>query len=125
MPGTRTLKSISVDLEVMTSDRLRKIVFGLDKATADAVVTWTIDFRLFEREQKTVDFGDPIVKLAVEVQAKYADRAEVTAQKGLSTAQVDHLLGPALRGARRLAQGELAQEKVEATVERTLAKRDG
>lgn len=35
MAGTKTLKSISVDLEVMTADRLKKVIFGLDKEMDD------------------------------------------------------------------------------------------
>lgn len=125
MPGS-SLKSISVDIEVTTKDRLRKVVFGLDKKTADSGdVTWTIDFKLFERDNKTDEFGDPLVKLdAVVVKKANFDKAEATAVAGKFTAaQTEHALGPAAVDAKRFKDGKITQEKAEATAERTVAKR--
>lgn len=121
-----TLKSISIDIEVMTRDRLRKVVFGLNKQTADSGdVTWTIDFKLFERDTKTDDFGDPLVKLdAVVVKKANFDKAQATAVAGKFTAaQTEHALGPAAVDAKRFQDGKIPQEKAEATAERTIAKR--
>ena len=126
MPGTSTLKSISVDIEVMTKDRLRKVVFGLDKATADdGDVIWTINFALFEREAKSDDFGDALVNLdAVIVNNENFDKAETTASVGrLTAAQTEHALGPAAVDAKRFKEGQISREKAEATAERTVAKR--
>ncbi|HYP07307.1 MAG TPA: hypothetical protein VER03_13825 [Bryobacteraceae bacterium] len=125
MPSSN-LKSISVDIEVMTKDRLRKVVFGLDKTTADnGEVTWTIDFRLFEREKKTDEFGDPLVKLdAVVVKKANFDNAEATAVAGrFKPEQTEHALGPAANDAKRFKDGKITREKAEATAERTVAKR--
>ncbi len=125
MPSS-SLKSISVDIEVMTKDRLRKVVFGLDKATADSgEVTWTLDFKLFEREKKTDEFGDPLVKLdAVVVRKANFEKAEATAVSGRFTAaQTEHALGPAANDAKRFQDGKITREKAEATAERTIAKR--
>ncbi|MEO8592241.1 MAG: hypothetical protein ABI759_02870 [Candidatus Solibacter sp.] len=110
----------------MTKDRLRKVVFGLDKATADnGDVTWTIDFKLFERDKTSVDFGDPLVKLdAVVVKAANFDKAEATAKAAKFTAdQTEHALGPAAVDAKRFKAGKITKEKAEATAERTVAKR--
>jgi hypothetical protein len=125
MPGS-SLKSISVDIEVMTRDRLRKVVFGLDKETADnGDVTWTIDFKLFEREKKTDDFGDPLIKLdAVVVKKANFDKAQATAVAGKFTAaQTEHALGPAAVDAKRFKDGKITREKAAGTAERTVAKR--
>jgi len=125
MPSS-SLKSISIDIEVMTHDRLRKVVFGLDKETADSGdVTWTIDFKLFEREKKTDEFGDPLVKLdAVVVKKPNFDKAEDTARTGKFTAaQTEHALGPASVDAKRFKDGKIPREKAAATAERTIAKR--
>lgn len=125
MPSSN-LKSISVDIEVMTKDRLRKVVFGLDKTTADnGEVTWTLDFSLFEREKKTDEFGDPLVKLdAVVVKVLNHEKAEATALAGkFKPEQTEHALGPASNDALRFKAGKITQAKAEATAERTIAKR--
>jgi hypothetical protein len=124
MPGSKTLKSISVDLEVMTPDRLKKIVFGLDKSTDAEGVHWAIDFQFFQRDSKTAAFGDPLVKLVIDVKKSHHALAEETAVKGLNTRQTDHLLGPAAVAAQRLQEGKTTEDKVAATVERTLPKRE-
>jgi hypothetical protein len=124
--ASSNLKSISVDIEVMTRDRLRKVAFGLDKETADSGdVTWTIDFKLFEREQKTDDFGDPLVRLeAIAVKKANFEKAEDTARtQRFTAAQTEHALGPASVDAKRFQAGKITKEKAQATAERTLAKR--
>jgi len=121
---TRSLKSISVDLEVMTPDRLKKVIFGLDKSTDTDGVKWVIAFQFLQRETKTDEFGDPLVKLDVTVKKANNDAAEQTAVKGLNAAQTEHLLGPAMVAAQRLSQGKTSEDKVAATVERTLPKRN-
>lgn len=118
------VNSISVDLEVMTSDRLRKVIFSLDKSTTKSNVEWTLNFQLLEREKYSDEFGDPLVKLSVVTCASNHGNAELTAQKGLNSNQAEHLLGPASADAKRLKAGKITQEKANATVERTLPKRD-
>jgi hypothetical protein len=125
MPGTSTLKSISVDLEVMTTNRLQKIIFGLDKSTDEDGVHWVIEFQFLQRETKTDEFGDPLVKLSIDVKKTNEQLAEETAKKGLNSPQAAHLLGPAITDAKRLEAGKITQEKAEATVQRTLPKRNG
>jgi len=124
MPGTKNVKSISVDLEVMTPDRLTKIVFGLDKATNVETVDWTIEFQFMQRDTKTGEFGDPLVKLTIEVKKANQGLAEETAIKGLNSRQTNHLLGPAMVAAKRLKEGTTTKKKAAATVERTLSKRN-
>jgi hypothetical protein len=123
MPGTQTVNSISVDLEVMTPDRLKRIIFGLDKSMEGEQVHWTIDFQYLQREKKTDEFGDPLVKLSVDVQTENHPLAEQTALKGLNSRQTDHLLGPAAIAARRLKEGKITEEKAAPVIERTLPKR--
>lgn len=45
------------------ADRLRRVIFGLEKDTQADTVIWKINFQLFERDNKTHDFGDAIVPL--------------------------------------------------------------
>jgi hypothetical protein len=124
MAGTRTLKSISVDLEVMTTDRLKKVIFGLDKSTDAEGVQWTIDFQFLQREKKTDEFGDPLVKLSIDVKKSNNELAEETATKGLNSSQSEHLLGPGVAAAQRLKEGQTTKDKAAAIVERTLPKRN-
>ena len=125
MPAAaKIIKAISVDLEVMTSDRLNKIIFGLDKATNEESVDWTIEFQFLEREKKTEEFGDPLVKLKIAVKKPNHQVAEETALKGLNGRQSEHLLGPALVATKRLEAGETTEEKAAAVIERTLPKRE-
>jgi hypothetical protein len=127
MPATSTkLKSISVDIEVMTKDRLRKVVFGLDKKPAPkGDVQWTMNFELYERASKDEEFGEPIVNLdAIVVKAANFANAEATAASGkLVAAQTEHALGPAAVDAKRFKEGKIPRAKADATAERTLAKR--
>ena len=124
MAGTRSIKSISVDLEVMTADRLKKVIFGLDKSTDTEGVHWTIEFQFLQRDKKTDDFGDPLVKLNVDVKKAHNDLAEETAMKGLNAPQSEHLLGPGMIAAERFKAGKTTKDKAAATVERTLPKRN-
>jgi len=124
MAGTKTLKSISVDLEVMTPDRLKKVIFGLDKEVDAESVHWTINFQLLEREKKSDEFGDPLVKLTVDVKKSNNELAEETATKGLNSGQSEHLLGPGVSAAQKLKAGKTTEEKAAAVIERTLPKRN-
>ena len=102
------------------------MVFGLDKTTSDAgEPTWTINFKLFERAKKDEQFGDAIVSLdAVVVKKAHTQQAEDTATAGaLTKPQADHVLGPGAVDVKRFKEGKIPRAKVEATVERTLAKR--
>ena len=76
------VKSISVDLEVMTTDRLKKIIFGLDKSVEDEEVHWLIEFQFLQRDKKTDPFGDPLVKLVIDVKKSNEQAAEDTAAQG-------------------------------------------
>ena len=124
MAGAKTLRSISVDLEVMTTDRLKKVIFGLDKSSDTEGVHWVIEFQFLQRDRKTQEFGDPLVKLNIDVKKAHNAAAEETALKGLNSAQAEHLLGPAMIALQRLNEGKTTEDKVAATVERTLPKRN-
>ena len=53
MATSSTVIGIKVKFELITNDRLRKVMFGLEKNTVGNKVTWKIDFEMFEREKKT------------------------------------------------------------------------
>lgn len=117
-----TVIKLKVQFELNTPNGLRKVIFGLEKdATAGNVVSWKIDFQLFERSKKTDPWGDAIVTLNVEVDKKLFPKAEQAAQ-GLTPAQSAHALGPAADDARAAADGEIDQADAQDTVQNTLKK---
>ena len=122
-PTTSTIIKLKVHFELNTPNGLRKVIFGLEKdATAGNVVSWSIDFQLFERDKKTDPWGDAIVTLNVDVDKQLFPKAEKAAQ-GLTPGQSAHALGPAADDAKAAADGEIDQEEAQDTVQNTLKKK--
>jgi hypothetical protein len=118
-----TVIKLKVNFELNTPNGLRKVIFGLEKdATKGDVVSWSIDFQLFERAKKSDPWGDAIVTLNVDVDKKLFPKAEAAAQ-GLTPGQSAHALGPAADDARAAADGEIDQEEAQDTVQNTLNKK--
>ena len=116
----REIVALSVRLEVITPDKLRKIIFGLTKGTAEGNVTWTINFELFDRTSKTAEF-QKVIDLDVEVKTKNHALAEETAAKGLNSAQVEHTILRAAPAAADLAAGKTDnRDKADRQVQKTL-----
>ena len=116
------ITNIKVDLAVNTKDDLRRIVFGLEKVTDDdGLPTWTIHFKLFQRTDKTTDFGEPRVSLDVVVDKELHNKANATATTGLSTKQAAFLAGPASAAA--LESQQPGGAPADKTVQRTLLKK--
>jgi hypothetical protein len=118
---TSNIIKIKVHFELNTPNGLRRVVFGLEKDTQGKIVTWKIDFQLFERKKKSDPFGDAIVTLNVEVQKELQAKAEKAA-KGLTAKQSAHALGPAAEDAKAAMVGEIEQEEAEETIQNTLNK---
>lgn len=116
-----TVIKIKVQFELNTPDGKRRVLFGLEKDTQGSIVIWKIDFQLFERAKKTDPFGDPVVRLSVEVQRQLHDRAE-NASKGLTAGQSAHALGPAADDALAAKAGEIEVDEAQETIENTLRK---
>lgn len=97
------MADISVELKVITSDKLRQIIINLEKATNDqGKATWTMDFTLNERAKKEDKFEE-VISLKVKIKPSLAKKAEATANaKGLDdpqTAQA-YVAGDAARAAK-------------------------
>jgi hypothetical protein len=123
MATTATVIKLKVHFELNTPNGLRRVIFGLEKdATSGNVVVWKIDFQLFERDKKTVPFGDAIVTLNVEVDKALNQKAEKAA-KGLTPGQSAHALGPAADDAKAAVEGEIDEEEAQETVQNTLKKK--
>jgi len=125
MANGGTVIAIKVNFELNTPNGLRRVVFGLEKDTKqkEKVVVWLIHFQLFERTKTSDPFGDPIVKLDVEVDKELFDKAEATSKKkALSAGQTAHVLGPAANDAKAAKAGEIEQEDADDTIQNALKK---
>lgn len=119
--SNRTIIAIKVNFQLNTPDGLRRVIFGLEKDTQGDVIAWKINFQLFERSNKTDDFGDAIVTLDVEVDSQLNSQAESAAVNGLTASQSAHALGPAADDAEASAEGDIDQDDAKQTVQDTLA----
>lgn len=114
-----TVIGIKVRFELITKDKKRRVIFGLEKDTEGKVIIWKIDFQLFERDNKGDDWGDAIIVLQVEVEKALNAKAE-KALKGLTAGQTAHALGPAADDAKAARDGEVDEEEARETVANTL-----
>lgn len=110
---------IKVRFELITKDKARRVVFGLEKDIEGNVVMWKIDFQLFERDKKGDPWGEAIVILHVEVDKALNAKAE-KASKGLTPGQSAHALGPAADDAKAAKDGEIDEDEAKETVGNTL-----
>jgi hypothetical protein len=85
---------IHVKFTLNTPDGLRRVMFELEKLTQAEVVKWKIIFQMFERAKKSDPFGDAIVDLLVEVDAKLNKKAETMANAGMTPNQAAYAIGP-------------------------------
>jgi hypothetical protein len=111
---------IHVKFTLNTPDGLRRVIFDLEKDTADdGGVTWKITFDLFERAKKTDAFGDAIVEVIVEVDTKLNSKAQNMATNGMTPPQAAHTLGPAADTAKDPdATEDEKQSKVQGTLKK-------
>src|ERR1044072_1331315 len=121
MSAKATVIKIKVNFQLNTPNGLRRVIFGLEKDTQGDVVSWTINFQLFERAKKSDPFGDPIVELNVEVDKALNAKAE-KASKALTAPQAAFALGPAADDAKAAESGDIDPEDAQATVQKTLKK---
>ena len=116
-----TIIKIKVNFTLNTPNGLRRVIFGLEKDTKGDVVSWTINFQLFERAKKSDPFGDAIVSLDVDVDKALNSKAE-KASKGLTAPQAAFALGPGGDDARAAKDGEIPQSDAKKTIQKTLKK---
>ncbi len=114
-----TVIGVKVRFELITKDKLRRVVFGLEKDTEGNVVMWKIDFELFERDKKGDPWDEAIIVLHVELEKALNVKAE-KALKGLTAGQSAHALGPASDDAKAAKDGEIDEDEAKETVANTL-----
>ena len=112
--------ALSVQLELNTTNGLRRVIFGLEKYMTDTSEEWRIDFQLFERMHASVDYGRALVTLHVKVAHSLNAKAELAAKKGLTPRQSRHALGPAANDAKATTTGDLDEEDASKTIQAPL-----
>lgn len=117
-----TIVAIKVNFQLITSDKKRKVIFGLQKNTEGTKVTWVINFEMYEKDKKTDPWGEAIVDVDVEVQKVLHPNAEKIAVKGMSAGAQAHALGPAADDQKAAQAGEIPQTKADRTTQNTLKK---
>ena len=83
----KQLIHLKVTFTVITSDNLKKIVFGLTKDTKDGNETWTINFALSDKQKATDADFSPRVTADIELELALHQLAEETATDGLNDTQ--------------------------------------
>jgi hypothetical protein len=119
----REVVAIKVKFELNARNGLRRVMFSLEKDTDGDAINWKIQFQLFERDNKTVAYVDPLVDLEIEVDTVLHNKAQTTADKGMTPGQSAHALGPAADDAKAAAAGELDPSEAKGTIQATLRKK--
>lgn len=122
----KVLVGLSVKLEVITKDKLRKFVFGVQKTQKGAIEAWSVDFELLDRATASAEFSR-IVFLDVDLDLKKVavKDVETTANKGLNKQQVEFVLSSVAEDAGRLKAGSIKDTRMRRTVSDLFASRNG
>ena len=123
---TKVVVGLSVKLEVITKDKLRKFVFGVEKTRENDVDMWSVDFELLDRRSPTADFGR-VVFLDVDLDLKKiaATDVQTTAEKGLNQSQVEFVLTTIAANAEKFKKNLLSEDRMKRTIANLFPARNG
>ena len=123
---TKVVVGLSVKLEVITKDKLRKFVFGVEKTRENDVDMWSVDFELLDRTSPTADFGR-VVFLDVDLDLKKITATDVqtTAEKGLNQSQVEFVLTTIAANAEKFKKNLLSEDRMKRTIANLFPARNG
>ena len=123
---TKVVVGLSVKLEVITKDKLRKFVFGVEKTRENDVDMWSVDFELLDRTSPTDDFGR-VVFLDVDLDLKKITATDVqtTAEKGLNQSQVEFVLTTIAANAEKFKKNLLSEDRMKRTIANLFPARNG
>jgi hypothetical protein len=116
----RVIVSLAVNFELNTTNGLRRVVFGLEKDTKGTDIEWQIHFSLFERAKRTDAFGDPIVKVDVDVHTSLNGAAEQLAQSKPTPEQAGEIIGPVAEDAKALKAKEINKPEFDESAQSVL-----
>lgn len=124
--ATRSLVAVSVTLEVLSKDKLKKFVFGLNKTKEGDVDKWSMDFEMLDRTKATDEFARAFF-LDVDLDFKKVPVPELiaTAEKGLNKNQVDFTRTAVESDAAKFKTGKIQEARMRRTATEVIAARNG
>src|SRR5262245_38080654 len=125
--ATRSLVALSVKLEVLSKDKLKKFVFGLNKTKGlEDVDEWTMDFEMLDRAKTTDEFARAFF-LDVNLDLKKVPQPELeaTAEKGLNKNQIDFTRTAVDADADKFRNGKIKDTRMKRTASEVIAARNG
>jgi hypothetical protein len=124
--SNREVVALSVKLDVLSKDKLRKFVFGLTKSKENDIDKWIMDFTMLDRAEASAAFAEAL-KLTVTLDLKKipAEAVEATAAKGLNKNQVDYALTVIAADADKLKAGRIKPERMQRTAAGLIPARNG
>ena len=97
------------------------MIFGLAKNTTGTDIQWQIHFTLFERAKRTDPFGDPIVKLDVDVHTSLAASAEALAHSKPTPEQAAEIVGPVSEDAKAVKANQITKPEFDESAQSVLS----
>jgi hypothetical protein len=116
----RVVVALAVNFELNTTNGLRRVIFGLAKNTTGTDIQWQIHFTLFERSKRTDLFGDPIVKLDVDVHTSLSSNAEALAHSKPTPEQAAEIVGPVSEDAKALKANQITKPEFDESAQTVL-----
>jgi hypothetical protein len=114
---TKQLVGLSVKLEVVTKDKLRKFVFGVTKAQVNDVDKWSVDFELLDRTAATAEFTRAVfLDVDIDLKKVPVSDVQVTADKGLNQSQVDFVLTTLSANADKFRNKLIKEDRMRRTI---------
>ncbi len=122
----RQLVALSVKLEVLTKDKLKKFVFGLTKSQDGDVEKWSMDFEMLDRAAATDTFARAFfLDIDLDLKKVPVEALEETATKGLNKAQVDFTRTMVAGDAEKLQANKIKEDRMKRTARAVIAARNG
>jgi len=120
---THNLVALSVDIEVVSSDQLKKFVFGITKKKTSATETgWTIKFVFSRRDKKSAAFVDR-VKVNVAVSLEQVPGVERTAKNEMTAKQRNFVNGTVANALNKFEAGDITRPQLAKLISRAASKR--
>jgi hypothetical protein len=121
----KVLVGLSVKLEVLTKDKLRKFVFGIAKTQENGVDKWSVDFELFDRASATAAFVQALSLTAdISLKTVPVENVQATADKGLSKSQIEYVLTTLAADAEKFKANAIKDLRMKRTVSGLFLARD-
>ncbi len=123
IPTTRNIVALSVDIEVVSSDQLKKFVFGITKKKTSVTESdWTVNFVFARRDKKSEAFVDR-VKVKVKVSLEQVPGVERTATNDMTAKQRNFVNGTVANALDKFEAGDITRAQLQKLISRAASKR--